>query len=69
MITRTIPLEERYRLMADPRVTLDGRPACILGAKLDFAHVATLDPDGPDFEFAWPTVKNIIENNNARFNS
>lgn len=40
--------------------TLDGKPAIIMGRKLDFAVVATL-PHGNRVEYAWPIVARIME--------
>jgi hypothetical protein len=47
------------RALCGARVTLDGRPAKIGGARCDFAAVSVL-PDGPSYEFAWPTVARIV---------
>jgi hypothetical protein len=51
-------LEQRYELCA-AEVTLDGKRAKITGARLEFARVTVL-PDGPGYEWAWPTVARIV---------
>lgn len=54
-----ITTEQKYELIAS-RVTLNGKPAKVSGARLQFATVATLNSDGAAVEFAWPTVARII---------
>jgi hypothetical protein len=49
----------RYELCWTGGVTLDGRPAKISGARRDFATVTAL-PDGPGYEWPWPTVARIV---------
>ena len=41
-------------------VTLDGKPAIILGSKRQFGTVATL-PNGPSYEFSWNTIGRILD--------
>lgn len=53
---------DRRRDLCAKRVTLNGQPAVISGAKLPFATVLTLDPCGLACEFAWSTVDRIIAN-------
>lgn len=53
-----LTLEER-RILCRCIVTLDGKKAQICGAKNQFATVRAL-PDGPEAEFAWPTVVRIV---------
>jgi len=52
--------ENQKRELAETPVTLNGLPAQIVGVKLDFAKVRTLDPYGPEIEYAWPTVARIV---------
>ena len=47
--------------LIDARVTLNGKPAVICGQLNDYATVAAL-PDGPSYEWAWPTVARIVAN-------
>ena len=49
-------------------VTLNGKPARIMGRKLTYPHVATLDMTR-DVVFSWQAVKRIILNNNGNFTS
>ena len=49
-------------------VTLNGKPARIMGRKLTYPHVATLDMT-LDVVFSWQAVKRIILNNNGNFTS
>ena len=70
----TLPIEERRRIVEETDVvTLNGRRAKIVGWTLDFAKVVCLpsgakDNQGPlEAEFAWPTVKHILENRNGEF--
>ena len=51
---------EERRKLCQKRVTLDGKPAVIGGARHRFATVATL-PHGASYEWAWETVKKIVE--------
>lgn len=44
--------------------TLDGKPATIVGRKLDFAVVAQY-PQGLRVEYAWPTVARVMESGGA----
>lgn len=48
-------------------VTLDGVPASIGGASLDYAIVR--DRDGRAFEWAWPTARAIVEKKGGAFES
>jgi len=51
-------LAARYEL-CDTRVTLDGKPAKIGGARNEFATVRLIR-SGLSAEFAWPTVARIV---------
>ena len=62
-----VTLAERKRL-TEIRVTLDGKPAVILGARADFATVAQI-PDGLHYRWSWETVKHIVETENGAFKS
>lgn len=54
--------------LIETRVTLDGKPAVILGRFADFATVAQI-PDGPSYEWHWETVKRIVRTKNSEFTS
>lgn len=58
---------DRYKLIATP-VTLNGNPAKISGAKLDFAVVTDMTT-GLSAEWAWPTVEHIVTNRGGEFQS
>ncbi len=60
-------IEQRYDLIAT-KVTLDGRPARICGAKCQFAVVRALDGSTGDFQWAWETVAHVVANG-GRFRS
>ena len=62
-----VPVEERRELMENV-VTLNGVNAVIRGAKNDFATVTQL-PNGQSADFAWWTVKHVIEHSNGAFNA
>ena len=52
----------------DNSCTLNGKPAKIVGWKLDFPVVAELD--GPlAVEYSWATVDNVMSNHGRRFNA
>jgi hypothetical protein len=56
-------IEQRRELCA-ATVTLDGQPAWIGGASLDFAIVRQIKT-GLGAEWAWPTVARIVANGGA----
>jgi hypothetical protein len=60
-----IPIEER-RVLIEHDVTLNGVRASIGGVNNDFATVRQM-PSGLGVDFAWITVKHIIENHNGEF--
>lgn len=62
---RKLGLAAKRELCQAEDVTLDGKPAMIMGARNAFATVATLNVDGPAVEFAWPTVARIVANGGA----
>ena len=53
-----ISTDERYDLI-DARVTLNGKPAKISGARMQYAMVATLD-GSMEFEWSWEAVARIV---------
>ena len=53
-----ITREQRYDLI-DTHVTLNGKPAKISGAMMEYAMVSTLD-GSLSFEWAWVTVARIV---------
>lgn len=55
----------RHEMIEAP-VTLNGQPAKVVGAKLDFAHVVDL-ATGLSAEWAWSTVEHVITNRNGEF--
>jgi hypothetical protein len=59
-------LDEKLAL-CDARVTLNGEPAVIIGARpwRPDAKVATLRSDGPVAAFAWETVAQIVADGGA----
>jgi len=65
--TMYITQAERQSL-TETRVTLDGKPAIILGARRDYATVAQI-PDGLSYEWCWETVKRVVETKNGEFKS
>ncbi len=65
--TTYVSTAEREELMAKP-VTLNGRPAAILGRLAPFAMIRTTDK-APAYvgEWAWSTVRHVIESNGGAF--
>lgn len=63
-IPRPIPLEERRELVDTKGVTLNGKPAVITGAGLDFAVVIDMKT-GLGAEWAWETVRRIVDKGGA----
>jgi hypothetical protein len=59
--------QERCELADLKNLTLDGKPARLVGLRLDFPHIVT--NDGIDIEFCWPTAKRIITEKNGCFRS
>lgn len=59
--------EQKKELCSNRNVILDGKPAVINGALTDFAMVRQLG--GYGFEWAWETVKYVVENKEGRFQS
>ena len=60
--------EERMDLVMMDGVTLDGKPAGIRGFNNPYATVCQI-PSGLAFEYAWITVKHVVENCNKAFKS
>jgi hypothetical protein len=63
----SMPIEMRRELVEND-VKLNGQRARIVGVKNDFATVRQL-PDGLSADFAWITVKHVIEHSNGEFNA
>ncbi len=61
-----LPLAERETL-TEVNVTLNGKRARIVGTRMRFPKVATLDVGTPGIEFSWETVKHIVENKGGAF--
>lgn len=62
-LIREVTREERIALVENSRsngCTLDGHPAVVSGYGLPFANVRRRDGKGGDVEFAWATVKRIL---------
>jgi hypothetical protein len=57
-------IADRYAGMA---CLLNGQLAKIVGRKLDFAIVRTLDPNGPSHEWAWETVAEVMTRLEGKF--
>ena len=60
--------EEIMDLVMMDGVTLDGKPAGIRGFNNPYATVCQL-PTGLSYEYAWETVKHIVETKNGAFKS
>lgn len=58
---------DRYALIAS-QVTLDDKPAMIVGLRLDFPLVVTLDGKHR-VEFSWKAVQHVVENKQGKFKS
>jgi hypothetical protein len=59
-------LADRYSGMA---CLLNGELAQIVGRRLDYAVVRTLDPHGPSHEWSWETVENVMTRLRGQFRS
>lgn len=68
MRTTTLSLEERRDIVYNQgdNITLNGERARVVGWRCDFAVVAVI-PEGMKAEFAWQTVKHIIDNRGGAF--
>lgn len=65
--TSYVTTAEREEMMAKP-VTLNGRPALISGRLSPFAMVRTNDGERAYVgEWAWATVRHVIESNGGAF--
>jgi hypothetical protein len=62
-----IPVHKRAELLVND-ITLNGVPATLSGLKNDFATVKQY-PNGLSAEFAWWTVKHVIEHSKGEFNA
>lgn len=65
----TLSRDERIAIVdgqSSHNITLNGEPAYIAGVKQDFATVS-LPNGGMSAEFAWPTVKYVIDNCEGAF--
>lgn len=60
-------IEEIAEQYTGKECTLDGQPAKIVGRLNAYATVAPLDDKHPAVEFAWPTVKRVMENKEGKF--
>lgn len=65
-MTTPMSVEERRRLASQP-VTLDGKPAIIIGVQRE--HAIVRSSDGYSFEWAWPTVEHVVTHKNGAFKS
>jgi len=59
-------LEQKTKLVNQPGITLNGKPARIIGRLETHATVATI-PSGPAYEYAWETVAHIVDTKNGAF--
>ena len=50
-------------------VTLDGRPAVIVGYMNDFAHVGVIDGYSIAANYSWHAVRRIMRDHNGAFQS
>lgn len=62
----TIYLIEAKRQACQLEVTLNGNPAIIQGAKLDFPKVVELE-SSLSFEYSWETIFRKIKSGNLNF--
>jgi hypothetical protein len=62
-----VPIEDRWPLL-EHEIRLNGQRATIAGVLNDFATIRQM-PDGLSAEFAWITVKHIIENSKGEFHA
>ena len=60
--------DERYELVMKEGITLDGKRAGIRGCNNPYATVCQI-PTGLSYEYAWETVKYVVENKNGAFKS
>jgi hypothetical protein len=65
--TTVTDLDKRV-LCATKNVTLDGRPARIIGIRSPHATVAAL-PDGPAYSYSWQTVQRVVSLHAGAFKS
>lgn len=61
--------EDRVKYTECTSLTLDGAPARVSGYLQDVATVRRKDGKGGGVEYAWATVKYVIENKEGRFRS
>ena len=63
-----LSLDEKRILCATRNITLNGQPATLSGAQLEFATVRALDPDLPlTAEWTWSYAANIVCNYGGQF--
>lgn len=63
-----IPVQDRQRLI-DAEVTLDGKPARVIGRLNDFGTVAQIGRGGVTADYAWETIRRVIDERDGRFAS
>ena len=59
---------DRYELVMKEGITLDGKHAGIRGCNNPYATVCQI-PIGLSCEYAWETVKHVVENKKGAFKS
>ena len=59
-----ITFDMRKKFASQP-VTLDGKPARIMGTRFKFAVVAEDHVGGRSFQWSWPAVKRVIDKGGA----
>jgi len=59
---------QRKRELVDTPVSLNGRPARIVGVQQPFATVATI-PQGPAMEWSWEAADRIVREHGGSFQS
>ena len=69
-----VPIHERAGYvdashMTHGLVTLDGRPAVIVGYMNDFAHVGVIDGYSIAANYSWHAVRRIMRDHNGAFQS
>jgi hypothetical protein len=64
-INRTLTCDEKRALVKDQdNLTIDGKPAIVVGYHNQFATVVALD-ESARVEFAWSTVERIVNKDGA----
>jgi len=71
-LKNVVTLEEKKSLVVLAKkdgITLDGKPAMLVGVRNKFPSVAETANSGKAFEFSWKAVREVMYNKQGRFNS